>query len=277
MSREKTIYAFYGHPKCSSTWLSGLCLGICIDLGLKYYYKQAVLIEDVEKVINQGYRFFISQNSCIDKIPRTQKLRAFHFIRDPRDILVSGYYSYLNTHDVQSWEALRNLREELKQVSKEEGMLITMAFNDSFYHYMSNWDYRDPRIMEVKYEEFLKDPLQSLVDIISFLNLIDDNIHFQFLLKSRINRLMNFINVFNYFRFQNLSMNQEHLIKLYNSIKFEKLSKGRKRGEENLVSHYRKGVSGDWIKHFTPILKDRFKEKYGELLIYLGYEENLDW
>ena len=35
--------------------------------------------------------------------------------------------------------------------------------------------------------------------------------------------------------------------------------------------------SGQWQNHFTPCLREVFKERYGQALIDLGYEKNLDW
>jgi hypothetical protein len=61
------------------------------------------------------------------------------------------------------------------------------------------------------------------------------------------------------------------------SASFEKLSRGRERGEEDPSSFYRKGVAGDWKKYFTEEDRRVFKEEAGELLIRLGYEEDLDW
>ena len=58
---------------------------------------------------------------------------------------------------------------------------------------------------------------------------------------------------------------------------FKKLSGGRKTGEENTNSHYRNGKRGDWKNHFTEKHKTVFKEKYGDLLIKLGYETDYDW
>jgi sulfotransferase family protein len=61
------------------------------------------------------------------------------------------------------------------------------------------------------------------------------------------------------------------------SASFEKLSKGRKRGQEDVSSFYRKGVAGDWNNYFTERDKEIYKEEAGELLIRLGYERDLDW
>jgi hypothetical protein len=40
---------------------------------------------------------------------------------------------------------------------------------------------------------------------------------------------------------------------------------------------FRKGISGDWKNYFDDEIKTVFKQKSGELLITLGYEQNLDW
>ena len=61
------------------------------------------------------------------------------------------------------------------------------------------------------------------------------------------------------------------------SASFEKLSRGRQRGQEDPSSFYRKGVAGDWRNYFSEEDRRVFKEEAGELLIRLGYEEDLDW
>ena len=58
---------------------------------------------------------------------------------------------------------------------------------------------------------------------------------------------------------------------------FERLSKGRQRGEEDSTSFFRKGIAGDWKNVFTERDKQIFKEEAGDLLIELGYEKDGDW
>ncbi|MGI9122546.1 MAG: sulfotransferase domain-containing protein, partial [Rubrobacter sp.] len=58
---------------------------------------------------------------------------------------------------------------------------------------------------------------------------------------------------------------------------FEKLSKGRERGEEDPSSFYRKGIAGDWKNLFDEIDRQVYKEEAGELLIRLGYEKDGGW
>jgi Sulfotransferase domain len=66
----------------------------------------------------------------------------------------------------------------------------------------------------------------------------------------------------------------EHCV---SSASFEKLSRGRERGQEDVTSFYRKGVAGDWKNFFTERDKQIYKEEAGELLIRLGYENDHDW
>jgi lipopolysaccharide transport system ATP-binding protein len=52
---------------------------------------------------------------------------------------------------------------------------------------------------------------------------------------------------------------------------------GRKPGEEDMMSHHRKGIVGDWRNHFTDRVKEEFKARFGDVLIATGYEKNLNW
>ena len=62
-----------------------------------------------------------------------------------------------------------------------------------------------------------------------------------------------------------------------NAASFEKLSRGRTRGEEDATSFFRKGVAGDWKNTFTEGDKSIFKEAAGDLLVRLGYEKDAGW
>jgi len=59
--------------------------------------------------------------------------------------------------------------------------------------------------------------------------------------------------------------------------RFSKQASGRKQGEEDPRSHYRKGVAGDWINYFNQEHRRYFRENYTDLLIKLGYEKGSDW
>lgn len=52
---------------------------------------------------------------------------------------------------------------------------------------------------------------------------------------------------------------------------FEKLSGGRKAGEEDASSFFRKGVPDDWKRQLTPVQLQRFAALAGATLMELGY------
>jgi lipopolysaccharide transport system ATP-binding protein len=52
---------------------------------------------------------------------------------------------------------------------------------------------------------------------------------------------------------------------------------GRKPGEEDLTVHQRKGIAGDWRNHFSKRIKEKFKKRFGDILINTGYESDFNW
>lgn len=62
---------------------------------------------------------------------------------------------------------------------------------------------------------------------------------------------------------------------------FAKLSGGRKKGEEDTFSFFRKGVAGDWRNYFGEQELVHFKTAHSggwnNLLVRLGYERTHDW
>ncbi len=278
---SKIIYGYFGHPKSASTWMGGLCLGVCIDMGLKPYYKQLAISNDIESVKTQ-YDFIISQNTSYEKVQQLENYRGIHIIRDPRDMATSAYYSYRYTHSVEGWPALAALRDRLNQMSFEEGLFEIFKFNDWFLKFMDDWNYEDPNILELKMEYVTKNSEEAAYKIFEFMGLLPSKEPSSF--SRGLFRTKAFINRVGKQDFMPFKvslpqkkLNRAYLKRLNDSLSFKKLAKGRKKGEENAKSHYRKGKSGDWKEKFTPAHTAYFKEHYGDLLIKLGYEKDLDW
>jgi hypothetical protein len=74
-----------------------------------------------------------------------------------------------------------------------------------------------------------------------------------------------------------LPASRDYLGKVVAANRFEARTGGRKPGAEDLGSHERKGVAGDWKNHFTDRVAKAFKERYGELLVATGYEADDRW
>ncbi len=72
-------------------------------------------------------------------------------------------------------------------------------------------------------------------------------------------------------RFLGADAGGENVRRCVGSASFEKLSRGRARGEEDPSSFFRKGVAGDWKEAFTQRDLRVFEGEAGGLLSKLGY------
>lgn len=79
------------------------------------------------------------------------------------------------------------------------------------------------------------------------------------------------------YRFMEVPVDEAILDTVTKETSFENLSGGRKPGEEDEKSYFRKGIVGDWKNHFDDKEKQIIKENGGEELIRLGYASDRDW
>ena len=98
-------------------------------------------------------------NATMDHVADLPFTRAFHVVRDPRDILVSAYFSHLKTHPTDNWPELGAHRAHLSTLSKEEGLFAEMDFSAGQFEDMYTWNYEQPDILELKLEELSPDSL----------------------------------------------------------------------------------------------------------------------
>jgi Sulfotransferase domain len=270
------VYCYFGHPKSGSTWLGGIMGRVAIEMGQPFLYRQLALGNTVYDLNKGNFRFLISQNTSYAHVQKIKRpFRGFHVIRDPRDISVSAYFSYKKTHAIRDWGQLQQLRDKLNAIAFQEGLLETIKFNASFFKYMSNWDFRNPNIYEIKFENLIAEPSEKLKEIFNHLEIVREGTN-NLNLTGKYNRVVNKLGA------SGLAVRRDQLTSvalndIVKTLSFQNLTKGRKQGTENTDSHYRKGESGDWKEHFTNQHKDYFKEHFGTLLIELGYEKDLNW
>jgi lipopolysaccharide transport system ATP-binding protein len=166
--------------------------------------------------------------------------RKFIVIRDLRDTLISQYYSFLYSHEVMD-VYMQKQRETLSNLSVSEGLMNILKRKWMPSVIQLSWIESDD--LCVRFEDLIADEHAYFHKIISYCGIeIEEE-------------------VFN------------NIIK-YNT--FEKLS-GRNPGIEDVKSHFRKGISGDWKNYFDDSVKNVFKERYGHILIKTGYEKDLNW
>lgn len=281
---KKKIFTYFGHHKCATTWLSAIIQQVCLDLGLNY-----AIVDNPNRfdsnletyIYNNSIDFLAYINADLYYLRNIENYLGFHVIRDPRDIVISGYFSHLYSHPTDGWPELTEHRHHLQLVSLEEGLFIEMEFDRQIFAGLKSWDYSRQNVLEIKMEELIVNSYETVVKIFSFLELTDSELSsislLQRFLASRINMI--------YFRSRGvfpLHIRMEKipiqtLLGHVYDLRFAKNAEGRSRGQENVKSHYRKGISGDWDNYFNDEHRAYFKREFNELLLTLGYEKDANW
>ena len=286
---SQPLRAFFGHHKCATSWIDQILMEISFHMGLHLeivhrpvkwaqHGSLPALVQSVDADI------VAYTNATMDHIADLPFAYGFHVIRDPRDILVSAYFSHLKTHPTDNWPELESHRTRLANLSKEEGLFAEMDFSARQFEDMYNWDYEQPNVLEYKLEELSPAPYAGFTTIMRHLQLLDEQeVHPLTYLSLWINRWL--------YRVRHIiprTMHPPRLIKhhtlpartldeIVEMKSFKKLSGGRTRGEEDASSHFRKGEPGDWANHFTKQHKEAFKDRFNEVLVKLGYEDDASW
>lgn len=283
MSRPDHLLAYFGHHKCASTWIHSILDVVCTDAGWKlaYLYDESSFGDDLGAyVAREGVDFVSYVNADLPFTRSLPEFRGFHVVRDPRDLIVSAYFSHKHSHPTGDWPELIAHRDTLNKVSQDEGLLLEMEFNREYLEEMAAWDYGQENVLELRQEQISPDPYNAFLRIFAFLGVLDEE-HFgksrqlPFLFKASTNVLYRHGKL--PFRRPMSSYPGERLLGIVYDNRFEKYAGGRKAGEEDVSSHYRKGQAGDWMNHFKPAHVQRFKEQYNDLLLKLGYETDADW
>jgi hypothetical protein len=289
------LRAYFGHHKCASTWIWQIVHRVCRDAGLTsrlfvdpqtptgkgpltdYQRPEITRNELGEYVSQEGVDFATCIVADASHVESLGDLLGFHVIRDPRDVIVSGYFSHRNTHPTEGLPHLQDHREKLRSVSKEEGLFLEMEYAASAIEDMANWDYDQPNILEVKMEDLTAAPYESFVRIFEFLDLMSwegeilmrDRI--RVFVRSALNRLSLRHPLLDFLRTP-IEVTGGMLLGQVYDQRFEKHTGGREKGVEDRRSHYRKGKAGDWINHLTKEHLKYFDDRFGDVLVRLGYE-----
>ena len=287
-------HVYYGHHKCASTWIREVVEQVLREAGYAYG-----LVLDPQSPAGRGpltdytrtfERADLSAHveslnldvvSCItaddEQAASMGDAKGFHVIRDPRDILVSGYFSHRNSHTTDGLPHYAAHREQLQALPKNEGLLLEMDFSSQCIDDLAGWTYDRPNVLEVKMEQLTDAPYEGFLEIFEFLDLMswdgaylmpDKVKHF---LRVAVNRFSQRHPWLAPLR-SKVDVTGEMLLGRVYDLRFEKKTGGRKAGETNVKSHYRKGVAGDWINHFTEEHVAAFNERFGDVLIRTGYE-----
>ena len=211
-----------------------------------FFHRLDEFYEDCE-----DYSICSVSGHCLD-LDDFEDIRAVHIIRDPRDMIISGYFyhkragepwcNYINPTD-DDWSVVNasvpsslpentSFAEYLNAVSVEDGLAAEIEFRQNHFESMMKWATDDPRVLTVKYEDILGNEAETFRRIYKF---------YDFPLHTR-------------------------LAASWYASRYSAKSNRR------LATHIRNPNHGQWREMFTPKLAQMFNEKHGSLLEKYGYE-----
>jgi len=228
---------------------------------------------------NTTYPVLSCANPEVEEVRQLQSFRGVHVIRDPRDVIVSAYFSHRNTHWYKPGTEAWAHQERLRQVSKDEGLALEIAYSERYLRPLMTWDFSMPHVLELKFEEVTARPYESVLQMFAFLGLLDEEewpwwqqlIDTPRFVWNRLTRRWG-----GFGRWPRHRIPAEKLLGIVHALQFARLAR-RPKGQEDPTSHYRKGQPGDWRNHFTEEHVALFKERYPGLLVRLGYEPDENW
>ncbi len=173
-----------------------------------------------------------------------RSIRGSHVIRDPRDLVVSGYHYHKVT--TEKWCRTPNPKRPgglsyqnyLLSLNEHDGLMAEIDYvARRTGAEMAAWNYEQPEFLEIRYEE------------------------------ARADELGTFERLFRWYGFNGRAI--EIGLQAVHDLSLE-------RGGAK-PNHARSGVPGEWRTAFSPEHIERFKERTGDLVYRLGYEESPDW
>tara|TARA_Y100001968_G_scaffold321943_1_gene357213 strand:+ start:1307 stop:2152 length:846 start_codon:yes stop_codon:yes gene_type:complete len=266
------LRALFCHHRCGSTWLGGLLEEVCEHTGYRFarvFDAAAVGGQLARFVEQQQVEVLLCMNSAVRDLAGLGEFRAVHVVRDPRDVVVSSYYSHRYSHPADHWLELAQHREELAQMSLHDGLLAEIQCRAGQFSDMQNWDYSRHEILELRFETLVESPAAQLAELLGHLGLLDD------LAQGRQGkaatgglrgRFASFGRRFGSPSLQRRLLSSSELQAMLSRHSFEMLSGGRNRGDRDDRHHYRSGMPGQWRDELEPEHLELLELRFSALL-----------
>ena len=167
------LKAYFGHHKAASQWTGAILGDLAASLGLRTltiygsydwdgYPSLGAAVADASPDV------LIDSNAWQVDADSLGPVRGFHMIRDPRDMIVSGYFSHRYSHP-EVFAELPPHRAEQSALGIDAGLSREIEFSGQFIDAMSTWNYAQPHILEVRMEDVIEDPVAHWTAIVAHL------------------------------------------------------------------------------------------------------------
>lgn len=237
------------YHKCLTSYFQKIMHGLNELPG--YSYKHFKSHIDDFSSDKESYYLSSLNNQFVESEQLTENCTISRFVRDPRDLIVSGYYYH--RRGSEPWTKIVNPSEDcwtgvngtlpsaigsadsfssyLARVPKEDGLIAQIDFRQKHFESMRKWNVRDKSILLLRYEDIVHNEVESFSDLFEFHKLPND-------------------------------------VTSYLLDKVDEFSMRRQVGKSK---HIRNPEPGQWREHFSPKVIDYFDSRYSDLINLYGY------
>ena len=222
-----------------------------------------VLFKEILKEISKEFQFklqicnqselcddthiWFEWHSNVDFEQIKRPYRCIHIIRDPRDVVVSGYFYHLRCEE--DWCITpradfnnRSYQDILKSLDQDKGIKFEMKHIAKMtIEQMLCWNYKNKYVLELKFEYLMLKYKRSFKKIFKHVGFPRHMIPYC------------------------LEIADRHNINKFPESKIKK------------IKHIHSKGLNKWKQYFTEKHKRDFKESLGDSLIELDYEKNYNW
>jgi uncharacterized protein YbdZ (MbtH family) len=269
---------YFSHHKCATMYAHAILERVCSELGLRQrtVYGWGDFGENLADFARREDADLIAYlDARWSDVRPLKDVVGVHVIRDPRDVLVSAYFSHLRTHSDDKWPELTAHREKLKACSKEQGLFLEMGFSAYVFESINAWEYGRDGMLELRFEELVADPYRFWIRAANHLALLsEEDFGMRKQLAYSVAAILNqAANKYAWWpvRRQLPQIPGGRLLGIVYDNRFSKKAGGRSPGVEDPGSHYRKGQAGDWAKHLNQEHLQEFGSRFPGLLARTGY------
>jgi hypothetical protein len=201
--------------------------------------------------MHRSYRLASVNNQALD-LNRLSDCRISRFIRDPRDLVVSGYFYHKK--GAEAWSTIVNPTEAdfqvvngnrpngmgkdqsfstyLSSLDVDDGLIAEIDFRKNGFDSMLDWPMEDPRIKLFRYEDTINNETSIFSELFSFYGLSGDE----------------FVRAL-------------ELVELYSA-----------KSQTGKMTHIRNPESGQWRKYFTPRVLEYFMDRHAKIIEKYHYD-----
>lgn len=224
------------HHKAMTTYFHAVLRGLAFALNLPF---ERLMDSDLPV---GSPKLFLSMQGKQD-LTALGPYRGVHVMRDPRDMIVSGYHYHKWTHEI--WvhrldENGESYQDKLNRLDKTEGLFLEIDHFIFFYRdTLEAWDTDNPAMFEVSYESLMGPEKRAL-----------------------------YRDIFAHLGFEGAEL--ELAVDLMKLFEAESRT-GKASGAVNQKSHVRSGRSGQWETELEPQHLAYIEEQLGPVLRKFGY------